>query len=234
MEQHHRRIFARTLKWGADCLKVVLIGILIVPGVLASGDSPKPQPTPQNLQEHHAQTTQKPRPNKLVKIFSIVTSNRPDLMESEAWELSEVILKESSKYKLDPMLVLAVIDIESKFQFAAVSPAGARGIMQIMPATGKFLIKRVQDLGNEFETAQFVPEHLDNPILNIKLGTYYLHDLRNSFRNLQAALIAYNLGPTELRIRMDNEIEYADSYAIAVFAAYKRYKRVNPPHMPTF
>ena len=68
-----------------------------------------------------------------MRIYSIVRSHRPDITEAEAWDLSEVILDESSGYGLDPMLVLAVIDVESKFQYGTVSPAGARGIMQILP-----------------------------------------------------------------------------------------------------
>jgi soluble lytic murein transglycosylase-like protein len=177
------------------------------------------------------QAIEKPRPRELVKIFSIVEANRPDITEREAWELAEVILTESSKYKLDPILILAVIDVESKFQFGAISPAGARGIMQIMPATGKFLVKTVRELAEEIKAEQFTPEHLDNPIVNIKLGTYYLHDLRKSFRNVNAALIAYNLGPTELRIRMENQIEYTDEYANAVLTAYQKFKKIK---LPTF
>jgi soluble lytic murein transglycosylase-like protein len=176
-----------------------------------------------------AQTIERPRSRELVKIFSIIEANRPDIMERKAWELAEVILTESSKYKLDPILILAVIDVESKFQFGAISPAGARGIMQIMPATGKFLVKSVRGLAKEIKADQFTPEHLDNPVVNIKLGTYYLHDLRKSFRNLNEALTAYNVGPTELRIRMENQIEYTDEYANAVLAAHQRFKKIRPP-----
>jgi soluble lytic murein transglycosylase len=101
--------------------------------------------------------------------------------------------------------------------------------MQIMPATGKFLVKSVRGLAKEIKADQFTPEHLDNPVVNIKLGTYYLHDLRKSFRNLNEALTAYNVGPTELRIRMENQIEYTDEYANAVLAAHQRFKKIRPP-----
>ena len=74
-----------------------------------------------------------------------------------------------------------------------------------------------------------MPEHLDDPIVNIKLGTYYLHDLRKSFQNVNNALIAYNLGPTELRIRMENQIEYTGEYANAVLTAYQKFKKIKLP-----
>src|SRR5262249_55046896 len=82
---------------------------------------------------------------------------------------------------------LAVIDVESKFQYGAVSPAGARGIMQILPDVAKSLVERIGP--HQLSHAKsFRPEFLDDPVLNIKLGVYYLHDLKKSFPNLTHAL----------------------------------------------
>jgi soluble lytic murein transglycosylase len=228
MEKRPKKTPTHTLRWATGCLKLALIAVLSLPGLVATGYIPRHYKTKEpTLTLAHA--IERPRPRELVKIFSIVQANRPDLLEKEAWDLAEVILGESSKYKLDPILILAVIDVESKFQFGAVSPAGARGIMQIMPSTGKFLVESVRALAKEIKVEQFMPEHLDDPIVNIKLGTYYLHDLRKSFRNVNNALIAYNLGPTELRIRMENQIEYNGEYANAVFTAYQKFKKIKLP-----
>ena len=228
MEKRPKKTSTHTLRWATGCLKLALIAVLSLPGLVATGYIPRHyKTTERTLTLAHA--IERPRPRELVKIFSIVQANRPDLLEKEAWDLAEVILAESSKYKLDPILILAVIDVESKFQFGAVSPAGARGIMQIMPSTGKFLVESVRALAKEINVEQFMPEHLDDPIVNIKLGTYYLHDLRKSFRNVNNALIAYNLGPTELRIRMENQIEYNGEYANAVFTAYQKFKKIKLP-----
>ena len=228
MEKRPKKTHTHTLRWAASCLRLALIVILLLPGLVATGYMPRHYQIIELTPPAEAQTIERPRSRDLVKIFSIIEANRPDIMEREAWELAEVISTESSKYRLDPILILAVIDVESKFQFGAISPAGARGIMQIMPATGKFLVKSVRELGREIKADQFTPEHLDNPVVNIKLGTYYLHDLRKSFRNLNEALTAYNLGPTELRIRMENQIGYTDDYANAVLAAHQRFKKIKP------
>jgi soluble lytic murein transglycosylase-like protein len=228
MEKRPKKTPTHTLSWTTSCLKLALTVILLLPGLVATGYIPHHYQTIEPVLTLQARAIEKPRPRELVKIFSIVEANRPDIIERKAWELSEVILNESSKYKLDPILILAVIDVESKFQFGAISPAGARGIMQIMPATGKFLVRSVRELAKEIKAEQFTPEHLDNPIVNIKLGTYYLHDLRKTFQNVSKALIAYNLGPTELRSRMENQIEYTDEYANAVLAAHQKFKKIKP------
>jgi soluble lytic murein transglycosylase-like protein len=229
MEKRPKKTPTHTLCWTTVCLKLALTVILLLPGLVATGYIPRHYQTIELPGPVEAQVVEKPRSRELVKIFSIIEANRPDIMERETWELSDVILKESSKYKLDPILILAVIDVESKFQFRAISPAGARGIMQIMPATGKFLVKRVGGLAEEIKAEHFTPEHLDDPVVNIKLGTYYLHDLRKSFQNVSKALIAYNLGPTELRLRMENQLEYTDEYANAVLAAQQKFKKIKPP-----
>ncbi|HXV81145.1 MAG TPA: transglycosylase SLT domain-containing protein, partial [Candidatus Binatia bacterium] len=70
----------------------------------------------------------------------------------------------------------------------------------------------------------FQPEILDDPVLNIKLGVYYLHDLKKSFRTLTHTLTAYNMGPTETKNRLNNDMEISAVYATMVLAAYRQYK----------
>lgn len=221
MEKRHPRTLARTLSWAASALQWILVATLFIPVVLVMNHDSQPQADsePVSIQE-----VQKPEPKELVKIYSIVRHHRPDISETEAWQLSELILDESSGYDLDPMLVLAVIDVESKFQYEAVSPAGARGIMQILPYVGKFLL---QEIGWHYasELRPFRPEFLDDPVLNIKLGVYYLHDLRKNFRNLTHTLTAYNIGPTETKNRLDNDLELSDKYANAVLTIYYKHKK---------
>jgi soluble lytic murein transglycosylase len=119
--------------------------------------------------------------------------------------------------------VLAIIDVESKFQYGAISPAGARGIMQILPYVAKHLVQKI-GLHPLSHAHSFRPEILDDPVLNIKLGVYYLHDLKKNFRNLTHALIAYNLGPTETKNRLDNDMEIPEGYSTLVLAAYRQYR----------
>jgi len=228
MEKRPKKTLARTLSCGAHCAKVVLTAALFVPAYFASTQvSERTKPTSDSAVKV-VEVSEKPRPKELVKVYSIVKSHRPDLSDSEIWDVSEVILEESFKRKLDPLLVLALIQIESGFQYAAVSPSGARGIMQIMPDTGKSLAR---SLGREYglRSIAFRPESLDDPLLNIQLGIYYLHGLKKQFRDLSLALSAYNAGPAEIQSRLDNDIEFADEFVALVMDAYERYKNTTHP-----
>jgi soluble lytic murein transglycosylase len=164
----------------------------------------------------------------LVKIYSIVKTNRPGISDKEAWKLATLILDESATRDVDPMLVLAVIKIESGFRNHALSPMGARGIMQIMPETGKYLTEELSRIDG-FRIREFSPDHLHDPALNIKLGVFYLDGLKKQFRNLSLALLAYNFGPGEIKSRLDNNIQVSGDYATLVLTAYREYRKIEPP-----
>ena len=88
---------------------------------------------------------------------------------------------------LDPYLVTALIREESAFAPTAISRAGARGLMQLMPRTAARVAKEI-DLS--------VPPDIDAPALNIALGIRYLAGLHEQFGgNLVLTLAAYNAGP---------------------------------------
>ena len=232
MEKRHETTLARTLTLTIVCTKLALVGALFIPFFLTMEYRPQRETVAESRVLIPAPVAQKPPPRELMRIYSIVRSHRPDITEAEAWEISEVILEESSGYGLDPMLVLAVIDVESKFQYEAVSPAGARGIMQILPYVAQSLVQKI-GLHQLSHSKSFRPEFLDDPVLNIKLGVYYLHDLKKNFRNLTHALTAYNMGPTETKNRLENDLEIPEEYSTLVLAAYRQYKS-GKTKQPTF
>jgi soluble lytic murein transglycosylase len=122
------------------------------------------------------------------------------------------IVREARRNGLDPLLVAAVIQVESHFDPFAVSQVGARGLMQLMQPTAEWLLK--DDLQ---------PQHLFNPVLNIELGTAYLAQLMNRFGgDLNQALIAYNAGPSVARslVRGSPSWKRLRAYPKAVLAAY--------------
>jgi soluble lytic murein transglycosylase-like protein len=98
-------------------------------------------------------------------------------------EVNAIVSGLCSKYGVDKKLVMAVIDVESGFNAAAVSTAGAQGLMQIMPATGRDL-----DLADPFDPSE-----------NIDAGIRYLRYLLDTFPDRRLAVAAYNAGPNAVK-----------------------------------
>ena len=95
------------------------------------------------------------------------------------------VIKASSEHALDPDLINAVIWVESRFQPRAKSPAGARGLMQLMPGTASALASH---LGKR-RAASYDPE------FNIAAGSFYLAKLKARYDgDERLALAAYNAG----------------------------------------
>jgi tRNA dimethylallyltransferase len=105
----------------------------------------------------------------------------------------ESVLSYAKSRKVDPFFVNGIIRQESLFDSQALSPAGARGLMQIMPATGKKLYPKTK-LKKPFET-----DALFDPELNIRLGVKYVSQLNKRFGNGMHILISYNAGPHVLK-----------------------------------
>jgi soluble lytic murein transglycosylase len=113
--------------------------------------------------------------------------NDVDLRFPLAFE--DEIINSSSNYKINPAWAFAIARRESSFMADANSPAGAKGLMQVMPATAKQLHKR-----------KVTNKHLMNANENIKLGTKYLKRLLDRHGGNQVlATAAYNAGPYRVK-----------------------------------
>lgn len=105
----------------------------------------------------------------------------------------DLVVSTSLKYEVDPYLVFGIIRAESKYQTEARSPAGARGLMQIMPETAEWIAAQqgIED---------FTPEALHDPEVNIDLGCWYLADLNREFDGRIPLMVAsYNAGRGTVR-----------------------------------
>lgn len=143
----------------------------------------------------------------------------------------ELVRPEAQRAGIPAGLALALIKQESGFDPGAVSRVGARGLMQLMPATGA-------EQARKEGFRNFHPDSLFTPAVNIKLGVAYLRDvLARHDGNVAYALAHYNAGPTALARwipRLQNrppedaveDIGYAETreYVKRVGANYKTYQ----------
>ncbi len=127
--------------------------------------------------------------------------------------------KQSRRRGVDPFLALAIIRQESAFDTNALSPANARGLMQIIPSTGErmFLTAGIDKKPGEL----FQPETLFDPERNISMGVAYVADLLRRYGgNLVLALAAYNAGSNVVdrwlaRFRSDPADEFVENIPYA-------------------
>ena len=100
----------------------------------------------------------------------------------------DIIRQQAHDKGLDPALIAAVIYAESHFRDGQTSAAGAQGLMQITPATARYI-------AHKSGGTQFVVDDLATPQVNIAYGAYYLrYLLRRYGGNVDFALAAYNAG----------------------------------------
>ena len=134
-------------------------------------------------------------------------------LPSQVWEMLfpvrhiDIIRQHATRNRLDPELVLGLIRQESAFQASALSRAGARGLMQVLPSTGRALAAQAG-------IKRYTASRLYQPETNIELGTRYLASLLQRYGGrVELALAAYNAGHT----RVDRWVhEFGDS-DMAVF-----------------
>jgi len=102
-----------------------------------------------------------------------------------------IIERQAGRHDLPPSLIAAVIYAESGFDERAVSPAGAVGLMQLLPDTARSIDERTG-------WAPSQESDLVDPALNVRYGSWYLADLRDKYADhpqaLDLALAAYNAG----------------------------------------
>jgi soluble lytic murein transglycosylase len=101
----------------------------------------------------------------------------------------ELVLRFAQHFELDPALYFALIRQESLFWSPAASSAGARGLTQVMPGTGR---SAAQQLG----LGDFTVDDLSRPVVSLYIGAYILNrELQRNDGSVPRALASYNAGP---------------------------------------
>jgi len=104
--------------------------------------------------------------------------------------LSDAIHTEAARGGYDPLFVASLVAVESGFRIRAESARGARGLLQLKPSTFAWISAREPDVGGE----GLIPG--EDPIVDVRLAVRYFHWLDLRFKSRDAALYAYNAGPS--------------------------------------
>ena len=180
----------------------------------------------------------RPAMNAMRRAYPDWVGDAGDRLPEEAWRIlyplehEDALRQKALEEGLDPALVAALVLQESSFDAGAVSSAGARGLMQVMPPTGRALARQ---LGVRYRRSM-----LHDPETSLDFGTHYLRSLLERFGGqVERALAAYNAGPhrvttwTEERPEQSAE-EFVESipftetryYVMNILAAREQYRRL--------
>jgi len=146
------------------------------------------------------------RTNRKIAINRPIARSKND---SSPQTINAFIHAAATEHGVDPLLIKAIIKAESNFDPSAISPKGAQGLMQLMPATARDLQ---------------VADPLD-PQDNITGGTKYFRSLLDTYGwNLELSLAAYNAGPGKVKGRIPNILE-TKTYVFKVLEDYQSFKK---------
>jgi len=111
------------------------------------------------------------------------------------WPNRAAVEAEAQEFGVDALLLAALVRQESVFDVEALSPAGARGLAQLLPSTASLMARGLD--------VAFYPEWITVPDLNLHLGAAHLAELLKRFGRVDAAIAAYNAGPMPVRRWLD-------------------------------
>jgi len=150
----------------------------------------------------------------ITKAVKDISKNNSTLDSKSIYEISKTIYEESVRYNFNPLLITAIIKIESNFDTKAVSDSYAYGLCQVR----RFIAQELaENIGIKWDGAE---KTLFDPIKNVKIGVYYLSMLNRNFNDLKLAIVAYNQGPYNVQERLTNNQELPNNYVDKVLDYY--------------
>lgn len=132
--------------------------------------------------------------------LSVISGENPDYQKKRACRLLPHIVDQASRYGIDPILVVSIIEVESSWNPKAVSNKGACGLMQVIPKWNP-----------SPDGTIYTCEQLKDPVLNISVGVRALSQWQRAAKGDTPMMVcAYNAGNvcfTRIRTRYLNKVE---------------------------
>lgn len=153
---------------------------------------------------------------------AILARVAPALPTDVRASLGSALLIEAARAGYDPLFLLAVVAVESRFRLTVSSERGARGLLQLKPSTFEWISAREPDVAGDD------PAQGDDPIVDVRLAVRYLRWLETRFHGRDAALMAYNAGPRRYQqyVRRGEIPDSLREYPRRVMREYTRLLRI--------
>jgi soluble lytic murein transglycosylase len=138
-------------------------------------------------------------------------------------QISDIVYRNSMQFGYDPVLLLAVIQVESVFKTTARgryrdgTGSGAFGLMQVKPETAR-------EIAAQLNMGAVEPDDLFKPEINVPIGVAYLTSMISRFRDFKLGLLAYNQGPAAVSRQLARRTPLSMNYYRKVLASYERLK----------
>ena len=177
---------------------LALIGLAVMPSFLVLGLHYAPfltRPASSLIVEGQIQAQLETPVEREQRAVTAYIAKRYRVSEANVAEYVAVAYRAGAQYSVDPLLILAVMAVESSYNPVAESGVGAKGLMQIIP---KFHLEKLADHGGEPALLQ--------PEVNIQVGARILREYQRRFRDTEAALQMYAGAFDEPTTRYANKV----------------------------
>lgn len=159
-----------------------------------------------------------------------ILNKTPQTMKNNVKKYIDAIFILANYYELDPVYLFSLIWVESSFNTRAISNVGARGLMQIMPRTESYIIKKVPDEEYNSLIAQIRFSNKKITFFeanNLVLGSFYITYLRKKFKKVKYFTIAYNMGPTWVykKLRSNYPVGSDNNYINKIIQKYTLFSK---------
>jgi len=162
----------------------------------------------------------RPAAPSLLQARAVLASRAPRLDALAREGVAQLLARAERRHGIAPLLLLALIEQESRFDPCARGPHGSLGLMQVRPFVGRDVAARA---GWRFDDTTLL-----DPVENVRIGTRYLAELHARFGNTELALAAYNAGPTRIRRLQARGLPCRTRYVKRVLARYEGLQSVGP------
>jgi len=138
-------------------------------------------------------------------IYAKIKRSIKNAPAADVQDITNTIIAESNEAKVDPIFVLSVIQHESGFDNQVIGSHGEIGLMQVMPATARWLAE-------EYGIFYHDRNDLFDPVTNIQVGLSYISWLHHKYSRTKDLTSAYNMGPKHLRQALNEKRQPKDYY----------------------